>query len=265
MSTVSENIKFLRKYFRYTQEQLAEKINIKRSLLGAYEEGRADPRLNNLLNISHLFKVSVDTLISKDLKSLPEDEIFDTQKNGEKDKLKILSITVGADEKENIELVPQKAAAGYLNGYADPEYLEELPKFRLPVLSNVGTYRAFEISGDSMLPLQSGTIIIGQYLENIQHIKNGNAYIIVSDREGVVYKRVFNYLEDKGKLFLVSDNKSYSPYEMDPDDVLEIWEAKAYISLNLPGPNSESDMTVEKLATIVLDLQKEVIKLKGND
>ena len=263
MSLVSNNIKYLRKYYRYTQEQLAEKINIKRSLLGAYEEGRADPRLNNLINMARIFDVSVDTLISKDLANSSEQEIFESykEKNKQKD-FKVLSITVDSNDNENIELVPQKAAAGYLNGYADPEYLEELPKFQLPILSKSGTYRAFEISGDSMLPLTPGSIVIGQYVEDPGQIKNGKTYILVTIREGVVYKRVFNYLEEKGKLYLVSDNKTYSPYELDPSEVLEIWEAKAYISLNLPGPNPDSDMTVEKLASIVLDLQKEVIKLK---
>ena len=267
MSLVSENIKYLRKYYHYTQEQLAEKINIKRSLLGAYEEGRADPRLSNLLNMARVFDVAVDTIISKEVASLPAEELFNAGKDyaQKQDGFKVLSITVDQNDEENIELVPQKASAGYLNGYADPEYLEELPKFKLPILAKNATYRAFEISGDSMLPLQPGSIIIGQYLENIHEIINGKTYILVTTREGVVYKRVFNYMEDKGCLFLVSDNKTYSPYEIKAEEVLEIWEAKAYISLHLPGPvASETDMTVEKLASIVLDLQKEVIKLKGN-
>ncbi|MGK7396975.1 MAG: XRE family transcriptional regulator [Candidatus Cyclobacteriaceae bacterium M3_2C_046] len=263
MTLISENIKYLRKHFRYTQEQLAEKIGIKRSLLGAYEEGRADPRLNNLLNISRIFEISVDRLISEDVSKLPEDSLSQPRPgNPTYPNLKVLSITVDPDNNENIDLVPQKASAGYLNGYADPEYLEELPKFKLPMLSQAATYRAFEISGDSMLPLEPGTIIIGQYLEDLNMVRNGSTYIILSKKEGVVYKRVFNYVDEKGKLFLVSDNKIYPPYDIDIQDVLEIWEAKAYISMKFPGPGTENDMTIEKLASIVLDLQTEVIKLK---
>jgi transcriptional regulator with XRE-family HTH domain len=265
MSLVSENIKFLRKYYHYTQEQLADKINIKRSLLGAYEEGRADPRLSNLLNMARVFDVPVDTIISKDVSGISGSDLFgsNSAEAGKADGLKILSITVNEQNEENIELVPQKASAGYLNGYADPEYLEELPKFKLPILSKNATYRAFEISGDSMLPIQPGSIIIGQYLESVEQITNGKTYILVTTREGVVYKRVFNYIAEKGCLFLVSDNKTYTPYEIKAEEVLEIWEARAYLSLHLPGPVAESDMTVEKLASIVLDLQKEVIKLKS--
>jgi transcriptional regulator with XRE-family HTH domain len=264
MSLVSNNIKFLRKKLHFTQEQLAEKIGIKRSLLGAYEEGRADPRLNNLLVIASVFNVTVDLLISKDISQMEPKELTALMNDGKLgQKLKILSITVDHNDDENIELVPQKAAAGYLNGYADPEYLEELPKFKLPVLPKGHTYRAFEITGDSMQPLEPGTIIIGQYLENLNGIKDGKTYVLLTKKEGVVYKRVFNYAHDRGKLFLVSDNKSYSPYEVDAEDVLEIWEAKAYISMNFPGQAVSGDqMTIEKLAEIVMDLQKEVIQLK---
>src|SRR5690606_16493869 len=154
MTKISQNIKFLRKRERLTQEQLAEKVGIKRSLLGAYEEGRADPRLNNLLAIARIFDVSVDQLISSDI-SNPEDRLKISQTNGASvnSGLKVLSITVDKDNNENIELVPYKASAGYLNGYADPEYIGELPKFQLPFLPSSGTYRAFEITGDSMLPL----------------------------------------------------------------------------------------------------------------
>src|SRR5690606_15081353 len=145
MTTVSKNIKQLRKSARLTQEQLAEKIGIKRSLLGAYEEGRADPRLNNLLAIARIFDVSVDQLISNDI-SNPEDAVKIHRDNprdsGSNSGLKILSITVDKDNNENIELVPYKASAGYLNGYADPEFLGELTKFQLPFLPSSGTYRA---------------------------------------------------------------------------------------------------------------------------
>lgn len=268
MSIVSNNIKALRKQLGFTQEQFAERIGIKRSLLGAYEEGRADPRLNNLQNMAKEFGVSVDMLISRDVSNMSRQELQKLVEEQSKalppnEKLKVLSITVDQQDRENIELVPQKAAAGYLNGYADPEYLEELPRFQLPMLPGTGTYRAFEITGDSMLPLLSGTIVIGRYLESYKEIRNGKTYIVVSSKEGVVYKRAFNYVEENGKLFLVSDNKAFSPFEVAIEDVLEIWEAKAFISLQFPDPESQAEMSMDKLTSIVLDLQQEVIKLKN--
>ncbi len=256
MTIISDNIRYLRKERGYTQAQFAEKMDIKRSLVGAYEEGRADPRLNNLIKIAEVFSVEVDTLIRKDIAKLSISEAT-------KEKLKILAITVDKQNNENIELVPQKAAAGYLNGYADTAYIQELPRFQLPNLPKSATYRAFEISGDSMLPLQSGTIVIGSYVEKITDIKNGKTYVLVTSKEGVVYKRVFNYLEEKNKLALVSDNIAYSPYNIEPTDVLEIWEAKAFISVSFPDPKQSNDISLDKLSVILKDLQEELVKLKG--
>lgn len=274
MSIVSNNIRTLRKQLGFTQEQFAERIGIKRSLLGAYEEGRADPRLNNLQNIATEFSITVDLLLNRDLTRMSREDIQKLMKkeagNG-KEKLKVLSITVDQQNRENIELVPQKAAAGYLNGFADPEYLEELPRFQLPLLPQTGTYRAFEISGDSMLPLTSGTIIIGQYLENAREVRDGKTYVFVTSKEGVVYKRAYR---KENSMVLMSDNTAYSPYEVELSELIEIWEAKAFISMQFPdasfaSPVTESskraerpDMSLEKLASLVLELQNEVIKLK---
>ena len=257
---VNDNIKFLRKKFGYTQETFADAIGIKRSLVGAYEEGRADPRLNNLLKMSEVFNVSVDTLISKEVSQLPDEELHDANDGSPR----VLSITVDSEENENIELIPQKASAGYMNGYADPTYIENLPKFQLPMLPKNATYRAFEISGDSMLPLQPGTIIIGEYVENISHIKNGKTYVLLSKEEGVVYKRVFNYVDENGKLFLVSDNKSYSPYQVDAKDIIEVWESKAFISIDFPDANGTRDTSMEELSGMVTNLQSEIVKLKDS-
>lgn len=258
MSLISENLKFLRKQMGLTQEQMAVQLDIKRSLLGAYEEGRADPRISNLLKFAEIFSLPVDHLISFDLTK----NTLSPPPIKANDGFKVLTITVDQSKRENIELVPQRAAAGYLNGYSDAEYIEELPKFQLPVLPGNVTYRAFEISGDSMLPLRSGTIVIGQFVENIASIKNGKTYILVTRDEGIVYKRIYKYADNKELFCLTSDNRQYGAYDVKASDILEIWEARAYISTELPDPENHEEMSLKKLADIVLDLQQEVIRLK---
>lgn len=255
MGLINSNIKYLRKEKDWTQQELADELGVKRPQIGSYEEGRADPRIQTLIKLSDFFNVTIDDLLSKDLSS----PMISTRKP-----TKVLAITVDSQDRENIELVPQKASAGYTNGYADPEYLQELPRFQLPNLANNSTYRAFEISGDSMLPIESGTIIIGEYVENIDFIRNGKTYVIVSEQEGIVYKRVFNYSHEKGVLFMVSDNTVYSPYEIPIESVMEIWEAKAFISTQFPdGRTDESrPMSLKELTDIVMDLKQEVTKLK---
>ena len=112
-----------------------------------------------------------------------------------------------------------------------------------------------------MLPILPGTVIIGEFVEDIRDLKNGKTYVLVTKSEGVVYKRVFNYVNDTGKLFLVSDNRQYAPYQIDAEDVIEVWVSKAYLSLQFPDANDSSEVSTEQLASIVLDLQKEILEI----
>ncbi len=274
---ININLKFCRRELALTQAQMAEKLGIKRSLVGAYEEGRAEPRLATLVNMSRLFGITLDQLVTTDfskkknakvigsLPSLgpvtagdPAAEAADETPAPAPGRLRILALTVDKDQNENIELVPQKASAGYLNGYADPEYLEVLPKFRLPMLSQSGTYRAFEIAGDSMLPIASGTVIVGRYVEEWTSIKDGTPCVVVSSKDGIVFKRLFSKLRSQAMFALHSDNPIFSPYDINVDDILEIWEAKSYISSTFPI----AELSLERVASLVLDLQQQVALLK---
>src|SRR5688572_13503980 len=253
---VNKNIKFLRTRSGWTQKELAEKIGLKQPVIGAYEEERAMPPLNCLLDISDIFKVSIDALSRKDLSKLPEKDWKSV--SGKKE---VLAITVDKDDNENIELVSQKASAGYLNGYQDVEYIIDLPKIGLPVLPRNATYRAFEIKGDSMLPIPSGAIVFGEYVDNLTDIKNGKLYIVVSQQEGIVFKRVFNFSDKKNSLLLVSDNRLYEPYTIQAEDVLEVWAVKAYFSTQFPDVES-GKVSADQLAYSVLKLQEEILKMK---
>lgn len=256
MANISQNIKFLRKKKGLTQQQFADQVGIKRSLVGAYEEERAEPKYELLKTLATFFDVSIDDFINETI-----DEKWAPKPKGNPANLRILSISVDKEDNENIELVPVKASAGYLNGYADTEYVAALPKLYLPMFKQ-GTYRGFEIKGDSMLPLQSGTIIIGEYQENWADVKAGETYVIVSKSEGVVYKRAGNKFKESKKLKLVSDNPVYEPYDIAGEDVLEIWKAKAYISTHMPMPTPEP--TMESLTSMMAQMQRSIAGLKGN-
>jgi transcriptional regulator with XRE-family HTH domain len=224
---INESIRALRRQLGLTQDQFAARLKIKRSLVGAYEEGRAEPRLELIRQMARLGRISLESFLAgPNAKGI----FKNTPPAGPKE---VLVVTVDTQQRDNIQLVPHKAAAGYLGGYADPEFISELPAFRLPNLP-AGTYRAFEITGDSMLPLLPGTIIVGEYVENLSYLRNGKTYVLVTKNEGIVYKRVFNYLSENGKLFLVSDNRQYAPYPLAPEEVLEAWQAKAFISVQFP-------------------------------
>lgn len=111
-----------------------------------------------------------------------------------------------------------------------------------------------------MLPLASGSLIIGQYVDNWSSVKDQQTYVLVTATEGIVYKRIYNNIKKNETLKLVSDNPAYEPYDVHIEDVMEIWESKAYISTDFPKP----DMSVEKLTAIVSGLQKQMNKLSND-
>jgi transcriptional regulator with XRE-family HTH domain len=66
-SHLASNLKYLRGLRGWTQEEIAAKIGIKRSLYGAYEEGRCDANMETLKWLSMQFKVSIHTLYDVDI------------------------------------------------------------------------------------------------------------------------------------------------------------------------------------------------------
>lgn len=246
MSLAGQNLKFLRKLRGWTQEEFARKLKIKRSLLGAYEEERADPRLEVLEIVCQMFKMTMDDVLLKDVSNTKGSTYLEKRRQ-----MKMVSNIA------EIQFVPVKAAAGYLAGYADPEFLDELNTFTLPMLAG-GSYRAFEIIGDSMLPTQSGSVIVGEKVNDLEDIKTSNTYIVISRNEGIVYKRVLRNNRSKTKVTLVSDNPIYEPYQVNAEDIMELWQAQMIIS----KANVQQRWDVNQLASLVNNLQEQVVTMK---
>ena len=247
MSNAGKNLKYLRKLRGWTQEEFANKLKIKRSLVGAYEEERAEPRLEVMESISNIFKLSLEDFLFKDLAS-------DSSGGNYLEKRRMMKMDA---EVASISFVPVKAAAGYLAGYADPEFVDELNTFTLPMLAP-GQYRAFEIVGDSMLPTPSGSVIVGERVEDLEELKNSNTYVVLSRNEGVVYKRVMKNNRTKDKLTMISDNPQYEPYYVSSEDVLEVWKAVYILQKANLGPRWDAN----QLAGMVNNLQEQVSTLK---
>ena len=231
MSTFfSQNLRFLRSKMpeKTSQEKLAELIHIKKPTLGSYESGRAEPKYADLIEIAEFFKVEVDELLKEDLsKRLPG--------MANKPKLRILATTVDSNNEENIEMVPVKALAGYTASYDDVEFIQELPTFQVPFLPRDKKYRVFPIKGESMLPLQPGSLVFAEYVEDWTAIKDGTICIVVTREDGVVLKQVINHLADRKVLILNSTNKTYDPYPILGAEIQEIWKFAGYFHSDFPN------------------------------
>lgn len=224
---LSSNIKFLRKRKNFSQEEMAIALESKRSVLNSYENNIATPPIEMAMRISDYFKISLDTLLRVDLSRLPESKVGELERGLEdyiKGKyLRIIATTVNHENIDNIELVSEKARAGYTAGYADPKFISELPQFSLPFLDKRKKYRAFQVSGDSMLPVKDKTYITCEYVDDWTTLKDGLCYVILTREDGIIFKRIYKDLAKSRKLVLVSNNPIYKPYDVSIEDVLEIW------------------------------------------
>ena len=230
----AENLRFLRLRRNKSQTDLAVELELTRTTLSGYEKN-VQPPFRILIKISEYFNVSLDALIKYKLNVLSEFQLSQIEKGFDVDvtgsKLRLLTITVDSKGKENIEMVPVKAQAGYTNSYGDLDFIASLPKFRLPFLPENKTYRTFQIKGDSMLPIPENSWVTCSFVENWEFIKNGKACIIVTRSEGIVFKLVYNRLSS-GAFLLVSSNRNYLPYEIHTSQILEIWQFETWNSFD---------------------------------
>lgn len=253
MSKLAQNIAHLRRMRGLSQEQLAEELNIKKSRLGAYEENRSEPPIDLLIELSRYFKLPVDALIRYDLSKSDNKTFIDIGRN------RILfPITIDSDNNDAIEVVTLKASAGYLNGYGDPEYIENLQRMKLPFVPT-GKHRAFPIKGDSMPPLKEGCFVVGRFVEDLRHLRDGRTYVLLTRNDGIVYKRVYNQLKPKKSLQLCSDNKYYQPYEIPLFDVLEAWEFVCSINTT---EYQEDDLNLNSIMNMLRQMQVELKEIK---
>lgn len=266
MSIFSQNIKLLRKRKRFTQDEVAQSLSLTRPTLSGYENEVAHPNMQALVALSDYFNVSIDTLIKVDLSKLADSQVNQLERGYDVfirgSKLRVLTTTVGSDNEENIELVTEKAKAGYTSGFADPEYIKILPTFRLPFLSKQKKYRSFQISGDSMLPIPDGAYVIGEYVQNWNTIKDKEAYIILTLDDGVVFKVIENLIKKESKLRLHSLNSLYEPYELLISEIREIWRFVNYISSEMPEANEMRQDIAQSLDSLRREVKQMQTKLK---
>lgn len=170
-------------------------------------------------------------------------------------------VTVNERGIDNTLYVPVKAQAGYLVGFGDPEYIETLPTFHMPGLTN-NSFRMFEVEGLSMSPtLSDRDKVIGEWVPSVDQIRDNRVYIMVL-RDGVVIKRVLNRVKERGKLYLKSDTlthrQDYPIREVDPTDVLEIW----YVRMKVSGDLSEPAEIYNRVADLEINMH-EIMKMLG--
>lgn len=251
MKNIQANIRHLRSLKQLSQERFADELGWSRSMVGSYEEGRSEPPIERLIDLSNYFNIPIDILVKNDLRRAKDTSFIQVGS-----KRVLFPVTVNEDNEDLIEIIPAKASAGYLEGYDDPEYIEQLQKIKLPFLPT-GTHRAFPIKGDSMLPVKNGSFIVAKFVEAIDDVKSGRTYIVLTKDDGLVYKRVYLPEQDATNLLLSSDNRAYQPYLVAKENVLELWEFTCCIN------TQEYDEKELKMSSIMQMFQELKVELEA--
>lgn len=321
MSIVSQNIKYLRRMNGLTQEQFSRRIGIKRSLVGAYEEARANPPLDKLKVIASCFGISVDSLIKQDVRKIretpdlmsafesqtrplqntshiseiandflnrlqpvsdipvPKPSVFPVYEIGNVAKeITLKSISTeppfrkfqersalvsppmhqvrepNFQSKPALYFVSKALQNQYISYFHSVSFLENLPQISLPDFQH-DTFRAFEAGDD--FPLNDA-IVIGKKIESWDEISDGNHYILVTQSNGFLYRRVYNQVKIKGTLLISSDLRNFSSFELSAKEVKEIWEAKGFISRQLPKPS----LAIGRVEELLDELKHEFDRVK---
>lgn len=209
-----------------SSRQFALEIDYLPQNLNKVLKGERDIPMEALRSAVEKFRISPTYLY------LGEGNMFLGEEEG--GQFRLLTIVTDAENEEKILHVPVPAMAGYASESMDAEFISELPTYHLPGYDfQFGTFRSFDITGDSMVPhLLPGDKVVCRFVEPqdwITSIRDHNVYVIVS-RGAVVVKRVVNNLSRHRHLLLVSDNKEFKPYRLNVNDIREVWFVKSRIS-----------------------------------
>lgn len=150
------------------------------------------------------------------------------------DSFRVLTVATDSVGEERILHIPVAAQAGYATELLDPIFYQELPAYNLPDRRfQFGSFRSFDVSGDSMYPtLKEGDKVICQYVDPgdwISGIRDQHVYVIVT-RTNVLVKRVVNNLQRHRHLELISDNDHYKSIRLNISEIKELWYINSLIS-----------------------------------
>jgi DNA-binding XRE family transcriptional regulator len=151
-----------------------------------------------------------------------------------KSKQQSLSPTLAPDQMVmRVPLVNQYAYAGYLSGFSDAEYLDELP--HVPFYADreyKGTYMAFEVRGDSMDDGSRASIVEGDillcreinpsYWQHKLHIHKWN-FVIVHRDSGILIKQIIAHNVATGIITMHSLNGMYEDKKLNLKDVVQLF------------------------------------------
>lgn len=238
---------------KMSQAEFAKLFHLARPSVGAWEEGRSEPKTDTLIAIAKYLQISIDALVTREL---TVDDLFSLRSFKEK----MDRVHGHGNEKLKktasypIKYVPSAKYFEYIVNFDKADFIDQLEEINVPLIK-IPTCRAFELTGSEMefnqQGLHHGDIIVGKPVTS-DKITPGRIYIIVTEQT-LLIRRLDQ--AEKNKLIFTSDDPNYESITIDEPEILERWEAMVAISACLNPPT--------RLEERVLLLEKKIDKLNG--
>jgi len=242
LSYIGENIKKIRTAKNISQAEFANLFDLGRASVGAYEEGRSEPKIDTIIQIANTFSVSIDVLLKRELTVA---EIFSLGLVNEKLN-RAHKLAEGAAQKalaSEIPLLRYGEFVNYLVQGENQDFVKSLPTITVPETNSA--LMAFEVEGSSMQygnqGLQHGDFLICQKKNAKHNPIEGHLSVVVTNNE-VTIRRVS---ENESFYTLKCDDPGYEANRITKEELKELWIGVAVYSRNLSGPSNLEKRVIE--------------------
>lgn len=251
MSFFGKNIKKIRSVKGMSQQAFAELFDLKRGTLGAYEEGRSEPKIETIIKIANYFSISIDKLLTDDI---TVNELL-------KFKGDLTTITEQAKRElfAKIPCITETIGSDYTSGYNDDTFIKNMPSLALPI-NPTKDFRAFTITNLEMTAHDKGffpkDIVIGEKVPDtiIKKLNNGTLVFALVNGN-IIFRRL--YITKNDATFR-ADHKNIKDITVSVKDIKELWRVRYVFWRRIPEATNDFE---DKLMMIEHELQKMKEKL----
>lgn len=257
LSFIGENIKKIRQVKRISQAEFSSLFNLARPSIGAYEEGRSEPKIETIIQIANYFRISIDLLLTR---KLTVSDIYSmgllNEKLNKAHNIKPEALSLPERPlPAGIRLIKVRQYLEYVVNYNTLDFIQKLPEILLPI-EEPHKYRAFEMNGSEMeyhqQGLHHGDILVGSPVDKMSIAQTMSKIIAVVHHDGILTRRLSHTTADS--ITLTADDPNYPDMIMPAKEIHEIWQIQYVFSSYLNPPSL--------LEERVLRLEKELERIK---
>ncbi len=249
MSFFGKNIKKIRGVKGLSQQAFADLFDLKRGTLGAYEEGRSEPKIETIIMIANYFSISIDHMLTAEL-TVNQLLRFNDE----------LTISPDDLEREKFACVPcitPNNASEYLQYRENDQFIEDMPQLSLPI-NLEKEFIAYTVDSLEMTSRDEGLfpkdIVISERVPTAVIPKlNAGTMVLAITADQFILRRM--YITGK-KLILRADHKKIEDVTLELTQIKQLWRARYVFYRRLPEIANDISSKMNALQQQMEELRK---------